>query len=278
METTVFSRVTVLVRGGGDLGSGVVYRLYRAGFPVVVSELPKPLFVRRKVAYGAAVYEQAVTVDDVTARLASLSEVGLLLRQGVVPVVIEPWHTVVKSLQPVVIVDARMAKAPLDCDIQQSPLVVALGPGLEAGIHCHAVIETNRGHSLGRVFWDGHAAPDTGTPGSVGGLSSARVLRAPAAGRVLPHCEIGDLVHAGDIVAEVGGQSVQAQISGVVRGLIHPSVEVCQGLKIGDVDPRMEREHCFTISEKALAIGGGALEAILSDGIIRQRLRECVSD
>lgn len=269
----IFSRVRVVVRGGGDLGSGVVYRLHRAGFPVAVLELRRPLFVRRGAVYGAAVYEGAITVDGVTARrIAEAAAAGPVWAAGEVPVLVDPEGETLAQLRPAVVVDARMAKQPLDTRQDVAPLVVALGPGFKAGLHCHAVVETNRGHYLGRVYWQGQAEPDTGIPGTVDGVAALRVLRAPASGFVRPLKSIGDVVRAGEAVAEVGGQSVVAKLDGVLRGLIHPAVEVQAGLKIGDIDPRARPEHCFTISEKALAVGGGVLEAVLASPVIRQRL------
>lgn len=272
-----FKHLLVLVRGAGDLGSGVVYRLYRAGFPVIVTELPTPLFVRRTVAYGAAVYDGVITVDGITARCVSLAEVAATLEQGEIPVVVSPDDTLIGALAPVAVIDTRMAKAPLDAKIGHAPLVVALGPGYEPGVHCHAVIETNRGHQLGRVYWNQQAEPDTGQPGAVGGVTGLRLLRAPASGTLVAHRQIGDMVQRGEVVAEVAGKPVTAQIDGIVRGMIHPSVEVWLGLKIGDIDPRAKREHCFTISEKALAVGGGVVEAVLSAAVIRQRLKESLA-
>ncbi len=277
VQTVLFKDLPILVRGGGDLGSGVIYRLHQAGFPVIVTELPMPLFVRRTVAYGAAVYEGAITVDGITARHVSLPGVAATLEQGEIPVVVSPDATLISALAPVAVVDARMAKTPMDADIGHAPLVVALGPGYETGIHCHAVIETNRGHTLGRVYWNGHAEPDTGQPGAIGGVTALRVLRAPVSGALVAHKQIGDMVRRGELVAEVAGQPVMAQIDGIVRGMIHPSVEAWPGLKIGDIDPRASREHCFTISEKALAVGGGVVEAVLSAGVIRQRLKELLA-
>lgn len=269
----IFRQVRIVVRGGGDLGSGVVYRLQRAGFPVAVLELAQPLFVRRGVAYGAAVYEGSVTVDGITARLVDRIEAaGNVWMAGEVPVLIDPAGATLAEWQPTVIVDARMAKRPLDTRLDEAPLVVALGPGFEAGVHCHAVVETNRGHYLGRVYWQGHAEPDTGIPGQMNGVAALRVLRAPEDGFVRPLRSIGDTVRAGDIVAEVNDQPVTAKFDGVVRGLIHPTVAVSAGLKIGDIDPRAKVDHCFTISEKSLAVGGGVLEAVLVSPAVRHRL------
>ena len=269
----LFERIPVLVRGGGDLGSGVIFRLRRAGFPVVVAELETPLCVRRAVAYGSAVLEGEITVDGLTARLAPGWEaVAAIVRRGDIPVVVDAQGEALPVLKPMVVVDARMAKRNLGTTTDDAPLVIALGPGFEAGKDCHAVIETNRGHFLGRVLWQGSAEPDTRVPGPINGLRSQRVLRAPGEGYVTARREIGDRVRQGEIVAEVGGHAVTAPIDGVVRGLIHPRVPVVAGMKIGDIDPRARRAHCFTISEKSLAVGGGVLEAVLSSAVVRQAI------
>lgn len=277
----LFERVPVLVRGGGDLGSGAIYRLHRAGFPVILAELEAPLCVRRAVCFASAVLEGHVTVEEITARLVTDWEaVGAILRQGEVPVVVDAAGEALAlasrqglaALAPKVVVDARMAKRNLGTTREDALLVIALGPGFEAGVDCHAVVETNRGHYLGRVYWTGRAEADTGVPGQIGGVASKRVLRAPAHGYVLPRRAIGERVRAGEIVAEVDGHPVRAAIDGVLRGLIHPRVPVHPGLKIGDVDPRARREHCFTISDKSLAVGGGVLEAVLSFGALRDEL------
>ncbi|GAB4412747.1 MAG: hypothetical protein Kow00106_07490 [Anaerolineae bacterium] len=189
---------------------------------------------------------------------------------------IDPAGVSIRALRPAVIVDARMAKRNLGTTISDAPLVIALGPGFVAGQDCHAVIETKRGHFLGRVIWQGAAEPDTGRPGSVQGHEADRVLRAPCDGELIPLAQIGDAVRAGQALATVSGEAVRAPFDGVLRGLLHPAVPVTRGLKIGDVDPRGVRAHCFTISEKALAVGGGVLEAILSApqllGILSQGL------
>lgn len=269
----LFRRIRVLVRGGGDLGSGVVCRLVQAGFPVLVTELAQPLFVRRTVSYGSAVYEGSITIEGITAvRVESVSNVDHAISQGNIPVLVDPDGMATKDWTPAVVVDARMAKQPLDTTINQAVLVVALGPGFEVGVHCHAVVETNRGHFLGRVYWNGHAEADTGLPGSVGGVTAQRVLRAPVAGTVTPRKQIGDRVLKGEIVATVGGEPVQAAIDGVLRGIIHPAVEVSPGLKIGDVDPRADPSHCFSISEKSLAVGGGVLAAVLMSAEVRAQM------
>ncbi len=261
----LFDRVPVLVRGGGDLASGVIYRLHRAGFPVLVTELPAPILVRRAVCFGEAVYAGQCTVEGLRAhRTADVAAAWDVLRAGEVPVIVDPSKMTLEQLQPVVVVDARMEKEALDTRLDDAPLVIALGPGFVAGRDCHIVIETNRGHNLGRVIREGPAEPNTGTPGIVDGKTDTRVLRAPAAGHVMPHFTIGDAVPAGAVIAEVAGQPVTAAFDGVLRGIVHPAVAVCPGMKIGDLDPRAQRENCFTISDKSLAIAGGVLEAILS--------------
>lgn len=273
MESALFSRALVVVRGGGDLASGVVYRLRRAGFPVVVTELESPLFVRRTVSYGEAVYSGTIQVDGLTARLVSNpQEIDTVLATGDIPVIVDPEARCIGDLQPAVVVDGRVAKVNVDTRITDAPLVVALGPGFAAGVDCHAVIETNRGHRLGRVIDRGSAEADTGEPGAVKGQTHSRVLRAPLAGQVKPYAQIGDSLQTGQMIAEVGGEPVVARFAGVLRGLIHERVQVEAGMKIGDLDPRGEVEVCFTISEKSLAVGGGVLEAVLAAPQVRPYL------
>jgi len=260
-----FNHLPVVVRGGGDLASGVIYRLFKAGFPVFVTELERPLVIRRMVAFASAVYEGDICVEGITARLAeNVDDARRILAGGMIPVLVDPRAVHLLAIGPAVVVDARMAKRNLGTKRTDARLVIALGPGFVAGDDCHAIVETKRGHYLGRVIWKGSAQPNTGRPGDVEGWSSKRVLRSPGDGYVVPRVDIGERVRADMVIATVNEQPVVAPFDGVLRGLIHPSVEVTRGLKIGDVDPRGVRDHCFTISEKALAIGGGVLEAILS--------------
>lgn len=262
----LFRDVVVVLRGGGDLATGVALRLKRAGFPLVVLELPLPLVVRRTVALASAVHEGRVEVEGVQGVLVTTPEEARawLWNEQTVPVLVDPGGETLSAFRPTVLVDARMAKRNIDTRIDQAPLVIALGPGFEAGRDCHAVVETNRGHFLGRVYWQGSAEPNTGTPGVVAGYGAERVLRAPVAGVVRVLAAIGDRVAAGQVVAEVNGVPVRAPFPGVVRGLIADGTPVPAGLKIGDIDPRGRREHCFTVSDKALAVGGGVLEAVLT--------------
>lgn len=251
-----------MLRGGGDLATGTAWKLTRAGWPVVVLELPRPLTVRRTVALSTAVTEGEAVVQGMKGvRAGSPDEAVATARTGAVAVLVEP------ELPPVgadVVVDARMAKRNLGTAIDDADLVVALGPGFTAGVDCHAVVETMRGHDLGRVIWSGPAAADTGTPGPVGGRSAERVLRAPAAGTVAWDAAIGDRVAEGQRLATVAGAAVAAPFDGVLRGAIASGAEVRTGLKIGDVDPRPDPAACHRISDKALAVGGGVLEAVLA--------------
>ena len=263
----LFTNDLVVLRGGGDLATGIAYRLHKAGFPLVVLELERPLVVRRAVALATAVLEGEITVEELHGqRVDSLTEAIALAQTGVVPVLVAPalpdWSEA--GLRPTAIIDARMAKRNIDTRIDQAPLVVALGPGFTAGVDCHAVIETMRGHRLGRVIWQGMAQANTGTPGIVAGKGAERVLRAPTAGVVTWQTAIGDRVEADTVLGHVAGQPVAAPFAGVLRGLIAAGTAVSASLKIGDLDARSDRDACFTISDKALSIGGGVLEAVLT--------------
>jgi xanthine dehydrogenase accessory factor len=271
----LFADKLLVLRGGGDLATGIAYRLHKAGFPLLVLELERPLVVRRPVALATAVLEQTITVEELRGRRVETLVDGLALaQQGIIPVLVSAelpdWSSTTipdgpaEIVRPTAIIDARMAKRNIDTRIDQAPLVVALGPGFLAGFDCHAVIETMRGHRLGRVIWQGAAQPNTGTPGMVAGKGAERVLRAPAGGVVEWQAAIGDSVTAGSLLGHVAGQPVVAPFDGVLRGLIAPGTAVPANLKIGDLDARNDRNACFTISDKALAIGGGVLEAVLT--------------
>jgi xanthine dehydrogenase accessory factor len=252
----------ILIRGGGDLGTGVAWRLHRCGFPVVVSELAEPLAIRRAVALSSAVAGGEVSIEGVIGRRAeSIGEAPGLARTGVIPVVVS---AALPRIGAMVVVDARLAKRNLDTTVEDAPLVVGLGPGFTAGVDCHVVVETKRGHHLGRAIWAGSAEPDTGIPGEVGGKGGERVVRAPADGKVKWVRAIGEVVAEGDLLGRVGDAEVLAPCGGAVRGLIADGRSVARGLKIGDVDPRAAASACFEISDKALAVGGGVLEAVLT--------------
>ncbi len=268
----IFKNVLILIKGAGDLASGVAYRLKRSGFPIIMTELPTPVFVRRTVAFGEAVYSNKTAIEGITARRVDTSaEASHLAGSNFIPILVDPAATVVAHLKPQIVVDAIMAKVNTGTTtINDAPLVIALGPGFTAAEDCHAIIETNRGHSLGRVIYNGQAEANTKTPGPVKGFAADRVLRAPVEGYVAGLAAIGDYIKQGQPIATVNSHQIRAPFDGVLRGLVHPSVQVTAGLKIGDLDPRGNIEHCFTISEKSLAIGGGVLEAVLASKIVRQ--------
>ncbi len=263
--TSLLARpVLVLILGAGDLATGVALRLHRCGFSIVMTELAQPLAVRRTVAFAQAVYAGETTVEGVRARCVTPMSARPVLMQSDIPVIVDPERRMVGAFQPDVLVDARMAKRNLGTSQSDAALVVGLGPGFTAGVDCHAVIETNRGHNLGRVLWQGAAEPNTGVPGRIGDATAERVLRAPQSGVVQSQREIGDVVRASEVVATVGDTPVTAAIGGVLRGMLYPGLTVAQGTKLGDIDPRAEPSHVRTVSDKSLAIGGGVLEAILS--------------
>jgi len=256
--------IRVVVKGGGDLGTGVAHRLHRAGKRIIVTELSRPLVIRRTVAFATAIYSGVAEVEGVRARrVDSLEEASAAHEKGEVAVLIDPQARLVTRWEPEVVVDAIIAKRNTGTKITDAPLVIGLGPGFEAGLDVHAVVETARGHNLGRVILSGGAEPDTGVPGEVAGYTSQRVLRAPSDGTFQAVRSIGDRVEPGAVVGHVNSQPVRAAIGGVLRGIIADGVEVVEGMKLGDVDPRGVVEYCFTISDKARAIGGGVLEAIL---------------
>ncbi len=260
----MLDHILVVVKGAGDLATGVIHRLHRVGMRVVATELPQPLTIRRAVAFASAVYEGTWEVEGIVARRVTDEAVMAgALAAGEVPVWIDPQARIVQRLCPDAVVDAIMAKYNTGTTLTDAPVVVALGPGFTAGQDCHTVIDTKRGHDLSRVIFYGKAQPDTGTPGEVGGEAARRVLRAPADGLFVGRHQIGDLVQAGEPVAEVAGQAIVTQLDGVLRGLLHDGLTIRAGCKVGDVDPRAVVEHCFTISDKARAIGGSVLETIL---------------
>jgi xanthine dehydrogenase accessory factor len=249
----------VVVRGAGDLATGCIVRLVRAGFRVAALETAQPTAIRRTVSLCEAMYEGR-----------SLDELRAVLDAGQVPLLEDPHCTVLARLRPLALVDAIIAKRNLGTRIGMAEVVVALGPGFEAGVDADAVVETNRGHDLGRVLLSGRAEPDTGVPGLIAGVGADRVLHAPVAGVVQNLKRIGDQVQAGEpVLALIGAEgrvTLAANVDGMLRGLIRPGFQAHAGLKVADVDPRGRREHCFTVSDKGLAVAGGVLEAVLMLG------------
>lgn len=254
----------VIIKGAGELATGVAYRLYKCGLDVIMTEISRPLAVRRTVSFAEAVYEGTVTIEGVKASLAlTVDHAFEMLDEKIIPVMVDPEANVIQDLFPQIVVDARMAKSNLGTKIEDANLVIGLGPGFEAGLDVHAIIETCRGHRLGRVIYIGGAIPDTGTPENVDGMTRERLLKAPVEGVVTKTRAIGELVEKGETVAIVENIPVRAQISGVIRGMIKEGVKVPKGTKIGDIDPRKDAEW-DTISDKALAVAGGVLEAVFN--------------
>jgi len=255
----------VIIRGGGDLASGVALRLHRVGFHVLVTELEGPLVVRRLASFAQAVFAGECQVEEVTGQLTqSVNEAAKIMEAGRVAVMVDPQAQARLSLPLFGLVDGRMTKKAPDLGRGAAPIVVGLGPGFEAGINCHAVVETNRGPFLGRVYWQGSAEADSGVPETVRGFTVERVLYAPQSGVLHSFAEIGEVLEAEAPIAEIGGVTVKAKFKGVLRGLIQNGLHVEKGMKIGDLDPRCDGRLCTIASDKALAIGGGVLEALLA--------------
>ena len=254
----------IVIKGAGDLASGAAVRLAHCEFPIVMTDLSHPTSIRRTVCFSEAILKGTFTVEDVTAEYAhAVDDIAAIHARGHIAVLADPEANCIGLLQPDVVVDAILAKRNLGTKITDAPIVITLGPGFTAGVDCHAVIETMRGHDLGRVILDGAAEPNTGIPGSISGFTTERVLRAPKNGVFAEVRHIGDIVEKGDCIASVDDERITAPISGVIRGLLPTGTPVHTGMKSGDIDPRPIQSHCYTVSDKARAIGGGVLEAIL---------------
>ena len=255
----------IVVRGGGDIATGTIYKLYQCKFPVLVLEIENPSCIRRTISFCEAVFDKEVEVEGVTARLAdSIEEAFFIYEKGQIPVMVDSEGSVIQEVHPPVVVDAILAKKNLGTKLSDAPVVVGVGPGFCAGEDVHAVVETQRGHNLGRVIYEGEAAPNTGIPGIIAGYAKERVIHAPAAGKLHIVRQIGEIVEAGDIIADIVGTPVKTVISGVLRGMIREGYPVEKGLKIADVDPRIkEQANCYHISDKARCVAGGVLEAIM---------------
>ena len=257
----------VLIKGAGDLATGTAVRLRRAGFDLVMTEVERPTAVRRTVAFSQCMYDGTAAVEGLTARRASgKAEALAALARGEIPVLCDPGAEIRRELPFDALVDAILAKKNLGTAITDAPIVLALGPGFTAGVDCHGVVETKRGHDLGRLLTAGSAAANTGVPGNIGGYTVERIIRAGADGPFEPAAAIGQVVKKGDLVARVAGVPTYARLDGVVRGMLPAGLMVTEGMKAGDIDPRCEVRHCFTVSDKARAIGGGVLEGLLYFG------------
>ena len=259
----------IIVRGGGDLATGTIYKLKKSGFPVLILEVANPSAIRRNVAFCEAVYQGEQTVEDMVCCLAeSIDQARQFLEAGKLTVLVDPVGDTIRELKPLAVVDAILAKRNLGTSRAMAPITVALGPGFTAGVDVDAVVETRRGHDLGRVIWDGSAAPNTGIPGIIGGYGRERVIHSPARGILRNVRHISDSVSKGECIAVVetddGEVPVEASLDGILRGLIRDGYPVTVGFKIADIDPRREEyRNCFTISDKSRCIAGGVLEAIL---------------
>ena len=259
----------VIVRGGGDLATGTIYKLRKCGFPVLVLEIASPSAIRRNVAFCEAVYQGSQQVEDMTCYLAgTVEEARRLVEQNQLALLVDPAGDAIRQLKPLAVVDAILAKRNLGTHRGMAPITVALGPGFTAGVDVDAVVETQRGHNLGRVLWQGAAAPNTGVPGIIAGYGRERVIHSPAAGVLRNVCKITDTVRRDQVIAVVetpaGEVPVKATLGGLLRGLIRDGYPVTEGFKIADIDPRAEEyQNCFTISDKARCIAGGVVEAVM---------------
>lgn len=254
----------VLIRGAGDLASGIALRLHHSGFSVVMTDLPRPTAIRRTVCFSQAILFGKVQVEDVTAEFAENAEMAIsIVNRGNIAVLADEFCDCLEFLKPQVLVDAILAKRNLGTKMTHAPCVIGVGPGFTAGEDCHAAVETMRGHTLGRVIYNGSPLPNTNIPGLIGGFAGERVLRAPQTGIFRQMSNISDSVKQGDIAGTVDGAPMYCMIDGVLRGILADGTPVYKGMKAGDVDPRGDASYCQFVSDKALAIGGGVLEAIL---------------
>ena len=255
----------VVIRGAGDIATGIALRLWRAHIRVAMTDIERPTAIRRTVCFSQAIVHGETTVEDVTAKRAAAPEAALdILTPGCIAVRADAEGACSPVLKPDAVVDAILAKKNLGTKITDAPVVVGVGPGFTAGVDCHAVVETMRGHYLGRVIHEGSAIPNTGIPGLIGGFAGERVLRAPADGVFHQLLDIGAQVKMGDVAATVDGQPMVCTLDGVLRGILADGTPVFKGMKAGDIDPRCEIKHCYCASDKALAVGGGVLEAVLA--------------
>lgn len=259
--SAVYHDNLIIIRGGGDLATGVAVRLFNSGFDVFILESGAPTSIRRTVCLGQAVYDGEAEVEGIKAELRD----GFVYPEGYIPVMIDADMKVLETVRPLALVDAVIAKRNIGLRKDLCDIVVALGPGFAAGIDCHAVVETMRGHNLGRVIYKGFALPDTGTPGLINGIAGERVIHAGHAGKLKIIKDIGSIVKESETIAEIDGHPVKATINGLVRGMIRDGFRVYKGMKIADIDPReKELSNCHTVSDKARALGGAVLEAVLN--------------
>ncbi len=254
-----------VIKGAGDIASGIALRLHKAKFDIVMTEISSPTAIRRTVSFCEAVYKKEAVVENVKAVLAQDTvEIEKILDDGNIAVIVDEKASCVRELKPDFVIDAILAKKNIGTSIDDAKVVIGVGPGFTAGEDCHAVVETKRGHFLGRVYYEGRACENTGVPGDIGGYTNERIIRSPEYGVFNPIFEIGDKIEKGEVVACVDSTPIVAEVSGILRGILPKGTMVCPQMKSGDIDPRCEKEHCYTVSDKALSVGGGVLEACLS--------------
>ena len=254
----------VIIKGAGDIASGIALRLFHCGYKIIMTDLPRPTCIRRTVSFCQAIIDSKVTIEDITAEFAEDPQKAFeIVENGHIAVLADEECKILKSIKPDVLVDAILAKKNTGTSITDAPIVIGVGPGFTAGKDCHFVVETKRGHTLGRVIEKGSAIPNTGVPGNIEGFTWERLIKAPKAGIFVQKAQIGDIVKKGDIVGFVDDEPVPALIDGVLRGILPTGTHVYEGMKSGDVDPRGNVENCCTVSDKALSVAGGVLEAIL---------------
>ena len=254
----------IIIRGAGDLATAVAIRLHNSGFRVVCLEVAKPTVIRRTVSFAQAVFEGQSCVENVHARLVSIEDIEKTFSEDAVPVLIDPEADAIRILKPSVLIDAIIAKKNLGTSKDMAPFTIAMGPGFIAGEDVDCVVETARGHNLARLIYSGSAAPNTGIPGNIEGFSSERVIHSPCSGTFHTIREIGDIVSKGEVIAKVGSMPVHATIDGMIRGLLHDGLDIPEHFKIADIDPRGSRADYRTCSDKARALGGAVLEAVMN--------------
>lgn len=265
--------LNVIIRGGGDLASGIAVRLHHSGINVIITEIEKPLTVRRYVSFAEAVYTRSIQIEEIKANLVtSHSDIQKCFEENIIPVIVDENLSICNSFSADVLIDARMLKKTVEKVSYSIPQIIGIGPGFYPRENCDCVVETKRGPFLGRVYWNDPVEADSGIPENVRGYDNERVLRAPKAGIFKAKCRIGDIVIKDEEIASVNGESIRAPFAGVIRGLLHEGVTVFPGMKAGDLDPRSDPLLCSLVSDKALAVGGGVLEAILAVPHNRQKI------
>lgn len=271
IEINKIGECFILLRGGGDLATAVAHRLVRSGFPVCINELKNPRVVRRNISFANAIFDEVVEVEGIVGRRIydgenhreTAERIKSCLDSGEIPIVTMDEAVIKEHFKPTVFIDGTISKKKIEYQINDYPYMIGIGPDITVGVNADAVIETERGHHLGRILYEGEAKKSTGIPGNINGYSHERIIRAPKEGYVEPYFEIGELVEKGDLVLSVDGVPVIAQVSGMLRGLIHPMVHVTKNQKIGDIDPRGKNADHMTMSDKGRNIAGSVLEAIM---------------